>query len=441
MAPLWESVTVKEKRLVKRRQMMDQARTDSEARADSSSGVPEFPSLSNNSQLPSANHSSLWSTAGSRNVGPIQRNQPTPLSSQQGQQDDMFSAPSRIASNQESFRFGGSGNAGQASRPQPGSIDDFPPLNNSNGNDFRNRNGDIGQERGSNLMSQLGFGAQSSPGSSLSGSRAGNGLLNALSANTRANETRSPDTGAPGSSIRSAIGSDEPRQKPPGFRQDSVASPSSAQEAPEGRLALGAIGNEIPSGKESDQDSQSSAVHDPLAGMPPLDKWGIKGLRTLMNNYQDYTSAVTGVDPSHFGLNLQSNEPISTQIYSLFNDTPPRPAIPSFKLPECYNVTNVQPLENKIQSFNEETLMWIFYSCPGDIKQHLAAAELNNRNWRWHKRLQIWLTKDETMTPRTLSPQHEQGYYIVWDTSMWGKARKELVLVYAELETVVNGAS
>jgi CCR4-NOT transcription complex subunit 2 len=68
--------------------------------------------------------------------------------------------------------------------------------------------------------------------------------------------------------------------------------------------------------------------------------------------------------------------PISTQIYSLFNDTPPRPAIPNFKLPECYNVTNVQPLENKIQSFNEETLMWIFYSCPGDIKQHLAAAEL-----------------------------------------------------------------
>lgn len=47
-------------------------------------------------------------------------------------------------------------------------------------------------------MSQLGFGAQSSPSSSLSGSRAGNGLLNALSANTRANETRSPDIGALG---------------------------------------------------------------------------------------------------------------------------------------------------------------------------------------------------------------------------------------------------
>ena len=67
---------------------------------------------------------------------------------------------------------------------------------------------------------------------------------------------------------------------------------------------------------------------------------------------------------------------ISTQVYSLFSDLPPRPAVPEFRLPDCYSVTNVQPLENKINSFNEETLMWIFYSCPGDIQQHKAAAEL-----------------------------------------------------------------
>lgn len=72
---------------------------------------------------------------------------------------------------------------------------------------------------------------------------------------------------------------------------------------------MGAIGNEIPTGKESnDMESESSNVHDPLAGMALVDKWGIKGLRTLMNNYSDYTSAVTGVDPTHFGLSLQPNE-------------------------------------------------------------------------------------------------------------------------------------
>jgi CCR4-NOT transcription complex subunit 2 len=105
------------------------------------------------------------------------------------------------------------------------------------------------------------------------------------------------------------IGSDESRQKPPGFRQDSVGSPTSAQEPSEGRTALGAIGNDFAAMKDrGDKDGKSPAIHDPLAGMAPLDKWGIKGLRTLMNNYSDYTSAVTGVDPNHFGLNLQANE-------------------------------------------------------------------------------------------------------------------------------------
>lgn len=69
---------------------------------------------------------------------------------------------------------------------------------------------------------------------------------------------------------------------------------------------------------------------------------------------------------------------ISTQVYSLFDDVAPRPTVngSKFRLPECYNVTNVQPIESKIQNFNEETLFWIFYSCPADAKQQMAAVEL-----------------------------------------------------------------
>lgn len=367
----------------------------------------------------------------------LQRNQPTPLSSQQGQQDDLgFPSSSRLSSNQGSFRYGSQASIGQASQTQPGSVtEDFPPLNNN----FRNGSGDIGQERTSNLMSQLGFGAQQSPAP-----RTGNGLLNALSA--RASEARSPDTSnAPGSlraqELRSAIGADEPRQKPPGFREDGLASHSSAaQDIPiqssETRNPPGIIGKAVPVGKaKEEKDEQSPAVHDPLGGMAPIDRWGIKGLRTLMNNYPEYNASITGVDPTQFNLPLQSNEPISTQVYSPFNDAPPRPAVPEFRLPECYNVTNVQPIENKIQSFNEETLMMIFYSCPGDIKQHLAAQELNSRNWRWHKKYQLWLTKDDVMQPRMLSHTHEQGYYIVWNTDNWTKERREIVLHYADLDT------
>jgi CCR4-NOT transcription complex subunit 2 len=120
--------------------------------------------------------------------GSIQRNQPTPLSSQQGQ-DDLYSNPSR---NQGSFRYGNQST--QPSQPPPSSIDDFPPLNTTS---FRSGNGDIGQERGSNLISSLSFGAQGAgaPGSTQT-TRAGNGLLNALSANNRATEAGSPDASA-----------------------------------------------------------------------------------------------------------------------------------------------------------------------------------------------------------------------------------------------------
>lgn len=374
---------------------------------------------------------------------PIQRNQqPTPISSQQQSQQDDFFSPSRMSSSQGQYRFGNQNNASQSSQPQPSSIDEFPPLNTNN---IRNGNGEIGQERGSNLMSSLAFGAQGNAGpSSLQGTRSGNGLLNALSANTRPTDVRSPDgSTAPGTSrpqdIRSTVigGNEEGRQKPPGFREDHAASQASAQDptpSVDSRNPLGAIGPHDSSGKTDQKEDQSPTVHDPLEGMAPIDKWGIKGLRMLMNNYPDYSAAVTGLDPTSLGVDLTSPQPLSTQIYSLFNELPPRPSIPEFRLPECYSVNNVQPLENKISNFNEETLMWIFYSCPGDMKQHMAAHELYNRAWRWHKKLKLWLTKDDIMQPRILSGQHEEGYYIVWDTTDWRKQRRTLTLHYADLD-------
>jgi hypothetical protein len=49
-------------------------------------------------------------------------------------------------------------------------------------------------------------------------------------------------------------------------------------------------------------------VVDPLAGMAEVDKWGIKGLRTLMNNYPDYHAMVVGMDPNSLGLDMSSQE-------------------------------------------------------------------------------------------------------------------------------------
>ncbi|KAJ2905483.1 hypothetical protein MKZ38_005359 [Zalerion maritima] len=312
--------------------------------------LSDFPSLSNTQQLPTpVQQTSLWGT-GTRVQRPQDEQMP-------------FPASSRLPSSaQSSFRFGSQ-------------SDDFPPLS-------RNANGDIGQERASNLMSFLGNQSASS-GPSM---RTGNGLLNALS-----------------------------------------ASSSRVQEETPAPSKLGAIGNDTPKKEE--------ATANPYDGMSPADKFGIKGLRTLMNNYPDFQALVCGIDPQGLGLDLTSTDKFSRQIFSIFDESAPRPAVPKFRLPDCYSVTNVQPIENKISSFNEEILMWIFYSCPQDVKQHWAAQELNSRNWRWHKKLQFWLTKDDIMIPHVLSPNHERGYYIVWDTDHWRKDRRELTLYYADLET------
>lgn len=75
------------------------------------------------------------------------------------------------------------------------------------------------------------------------------------------------------------------------------------------RNPLGAIGNDAPTNKpKEDKENQAAEVQDPLAGMAPIDKFGLKGLRMLMNNYPDYNALVVGIDPSSLGLDLTSNE-------------------------------------------------------------------------------------------------------------------------------------
>ncbi|KAG6008364.1 hypothetical protein E4U21_004568 [Claviceps maximensis] len=387
----------------------------------------EFPSLSNNSQLNSANSGSMWASAGSRNIGgPVQRTQGTPVSSQQEAQEDMFGGgSSRMSNNQGSFRFGNEANLLSTSQGQPSTTDEFPPLN-------RGGNGEIGSDRNQNLMS-LGYGSQHG----VSGLHRGNGLLNALSANSRAMDARSPPGIGPprGQESKRSAADEESRPK------------TASREGKSGTVGVAssnrssAVANENLSAKLRDEkEAQAPVGVDPLAGMSDNDKYGLKGFRTLMNNIPDFRSMITGSDPDNMGLDMSSQEMITTQVKSLFDDKLPRPTLAATKvrLPECYNVTNVQPIETKIQNFSEETLFWIFYSCPIDSQQQLAAKELYSRNWRWHMRHQVWLTKDEHMTPQILSPNHERGFYVVWDPELWRKERRELTLFYGDLNTTLS---
>ncbi|CAB4416543.1 unnamed protein product [Rhizophagus irregularis] len=71
---------------------------------------------------------------------------------------------------------------------------------------------------------------------------------------------------------------------------------------------------------------------------------------------------------------------------------------------------------------------------PRDILQEAAAQELYNRNWRYHKEHQFWLTKEFGTDPVAKTQSYERGNYIYFDPESWEKVKKEFVLVYDALE-------
>jgi len=57
-----------------------------------------------------------------------------------------------------------------------------------------------------------------------------------------------------------------------------------------------------------------------------------------------------------------------------------------------------------------------------------------NRNWRYHKELRLWITKESGTTPSQKVPGGENGQYTYWDPENWIRERKDMVVIYADLE-------
>ncbi|RKF71904.1 putative not2 family protein [Golovinomyces cichoracearum] len=395
----------------------------------------EFPSLSDNQ---SQSSQSTWATSGAHNVvnsSNIRMTQQQALSGHQ--QEDIFSTSLEPSSNQGVFRSNNQNTIGQAS--QSNSTEEFPPLG-------RSTIGEIGQDRSSNLMLNSSFSAQSNGlgfgSSNAAPSSRGNGLLNALSYNSQANSLNvsssceaSPAnlSGVPNSiSLNEKIQNDAPEHETSLFsnakrasQEIDVNSLMTRQDVTQDSGILNKRAqnpNLIP--QNILEESEAPEVHDILSGMTEIDRWGLKGFSMMMNNSPAYAAFVTGSDLTSFG-----------QIFSLWDNEPPGPVMPPYKLPDCYTVSNVAQLETKMTNLNDEALIFMFYSSPGDLQQVMAAQELN---WRYHKKLQLWLTKDEMMVPRTVGNGTERGYYIFFDVKNWQRERRELTLVYDDLESLPN---
>ncbi|KAF7799436.1 hypothetical protein EIP86_010671 [Pleurotus ostreatoroseus] len=204
-------------------------------------------------------------------------------------------------------------------------------------------------------------------------------------------------------------------------------------------------GNGTPVGDTAVHPSQSSgpAPTSAVAQTPaqqvlmsPADRWGLLGLLAMIKSADLDTNLLSvGTDLGTMGLDMQTPGSLYSTFITPWADSSAAHTVePDFHLPACYNVAPPPPGPTKAAAFSDETLFFMFYSSPRDALQEVAAQELWNRNWRYHKEMRLWITK-ETGTPSSQKvPGGEQGTYTYWDPENWEKARKEMTVLYSDLE-------
>jgi CCR4-NOT transcription complex subunit 2 len=170
-----------------------------------------------------------------------------------------------------------------------------------------------------------------------------------------------------------------------------------------------------------------------------MDKFGLNGLLSLVKMEQtDQTVFAIGQDINLLGLDLSTDSQILKKLPSPWAETSRSEVEPYFTLPQSIHSENIipppEPCDSKIQSFSDETLFYIFYMKPRDTLQEYAARELVARNWRYHKDIQVWLTKDSNVEPVLISQDVEKGVYIFFDPHNWEKIKKEFVLHYSSVQ-------
>lgn len=183
-------------------------------------------------------------------------------------------------------------------------------------------------------------------------------------------------------------------------------------------------------------DEAPLPIHQVLVS--PVDRFGLMGLVSLLKTQDPDVAMLTmGHNLQSLGMNLDSAENLHSSFVTPWSQDPAMASMqvePAYQLPSCYNVQPPPPAQTKMASFSDETLFFIFYSTPRDVLQEVAAQELYARNWRYHKGLHLWLTKEPNMEPLQKTHTYERGTYVFFDPASWDKVSKNFVLMYEMLE-------
>ncbi|KAI9250323.1 hypothetical protein BY458DRAFT_27010 [Sporodiniella umbellata] len=177
----------------------------------------------------------------------------------------------------------------------------------------------------------------------------------------------------------------------------------------------------------------------------PTDPYGLLGLLGVIRMTDpDRSMLALGSDLTTLGLDLNTADSIYSTFISPWSDTQSLPGLniePGYYLPPCYrHVQATPPAHQRMRTFSDEILFYVFYCMPKDIAQEAAARELYSRNWRYHKELGLWLTKEADENGRAVqsfrrtSNGMDRGMFIFFDPTTWQKVKREWALSWDALE-------
>ncbi|KAF9808475.1 hypothetical protein SFRURICE_008528 [Spodoptera frugiperda] len=169
-------------------------------------------------------------------------------------------------------------------------------------------------------------------------------------------------------------------------------------------------------------------------------QFGIVGLLTFIRAAESDPSLVSlalGQDLTALGLNLNSPDNLYLTFAGPWADTPCRPQDMDYHVPPEYLINGsirekLAPL--RLNRYKEDLLFYLFYCFVGDVLQIAAAAELYNREWRYHMEEKVWISQAPGMPMVEKTSTYERGTYYFFDAHNWRKVAKEFHLDYSKLE-------
>lgn len=170
------------------------------------------------------------------------------------------------------------------------------------------------------------------------------------------------------------------------------------------------------------------------------DQFGMLGLLKLIR-VGDHDTTLNMLAPGLDLSSLHSNWQTTGELHSTFvspchESCIGRPQDVDYPVPPEYLIRHLiterlpDPPMNRL---SDETLFWLFYNCCREEVQLVVAKELYQREWRFHKKEQIWLTR-VVGANFTTDNNSEQGDYYFWDPIKAQKSTHQMNILYSDLD-------